>query len=165
MPPIASRSTYGRRVRKKGRAGAKKQNSESSYSSEKRLNRRLIAEEEEMKYEERLERYRQNFEYRQAKIEDIHNRKGSLRSVALALANDAKSEISTVIVPLSISISSASASSIESQKTSSMSSLSSCSSSNDEAQQVMCNLKRQLNNANHAIKKHRQEKAVCRKKL
>ena len=45
-----------------------------------------------------------------------------------------------------------------------MSSLSSCSSSNDEAQQVMSNLKRQLNNANYTIKKHRQEKAVCRKK-
>ena len=132
MPPIASRSMHGRRVRKKGRAGAIKQISESSDSSEKRLNRRLIAEEEEMKYEERLERCRQNFECRQAKIEDIHNRKGSLRSVALALANDTKSEISTAIVPLSISISSASASSIESQKTSSMSSLSSYSSSNNK---------------------------------
>ena len=50
MPPTASRSTHGcgRRVRQKGRAGARKQLSSSSDSNEKRLDRRLILEEEKL---------------------------------------------------------------------------------------------------------------------
>ena len=175
MPPTASRSTHGcgRRVRQKGRAGARKQLSSSSDSNEKRLDRRLILEEEKIIYEDRLERCRQKFEEEQAKIMDIQNRKDSLRSLTCCSGNDSRSNVSVVIVPLPLSISSASTlviesasknscktpTSIDSQHASSMSSSSSCSASNNkeinsEAQQITRSLKRQLN----------KEKAMCRKK-
>ena len=53
MLPVAS---YGRRIRKKERAGARKELSSSSDSNEKRLNRRLILEEEKIMCQHRLEK-------------------------------------------------------------------------------------------------------------
>ena len=148
MPPTASRSTHGhgRRVRQKGRAGARKQLSSSSDSNEKRLDRRLILEEEKIIHEDRLERCRQKFEEEQAKIMDIQNRKDSLRSLTCCSGNDSRSNVSVVIVPLPLSISSASTlviesasknscktpTSIDSQHASSTSSSSSCSASDDK---------------------------------
>ena len=88
---------FGRRMRKKGRAGEMKQLSDCSDSHNKRLEK----EEEEMVCEKRLERCRRVLAENQAALDERNDQRSTLRSSTSEQGS--KAGVSAVVAPFPIS--------------------------------------------------------------